>query len=165
MRPHVHIRPASAEDAEAISTIFNQGITDRLGTLETALRTPAERREWLAAHDARTPVIVAEVDGRVVGWGSLNRFNPRAVYDHVVDFSVYVERAMRGRGIGRRMLEHLIELARGIGYHKMVLATLPHNTPGIALYEHLGFTHVGTYREQGQLDGRWVDVMLMERIL
>jgi phosphinothricin acetyltransferase len=160
-----HLRPAGDADADAICTIYNQGIADRVATLETALRTPAERRDWLASRDARTPVVVAEADGRVVGWASLNRFSPRAAYDHVADFSVYVERSQRGRGIGRQLLDRLIELARGAGYHKMVLATFPHNTAGIALYERAGFSRVGVYHEQGQLDGRWVDVVLMEKIL
>jgi len=129
------------------------------------MRTGSGTREWLAERDARHPVLVAERDGRVVGWGSLNRFNPRAAYDHVADFSVYVERRWRGRGVGRELLEALVAAARGIGYHKMVLAALAHNAAGLALYTRAGFTHVGVYREQGQLDGRWADVVIMEKIL
>ncbi|HUO64029.1 MAG TPA: arsinothricin resistance N-acetyltransferase ArsN1 family A [Terriglobales bacterium] len=159
------LRPARAGDAEVICLIYNQGIEDRVATLETELRTPAERREWMAARGLRHPVIVAESDGVVVGWGSLNVFNPRPAYQHVADFSVYVERAWRGRGVGRRLLERLVELARGIGYHKMVLSTFPTNTAGVRLYERLGFSRVGVYREQGLLDGRWVDTLIMEKLL
>ena len=159
------IRPAIEDDAEAICTIYNQGITDRLATLETALRTPAERRQWLAERGSRHPAIVAQADGAVVGWGSLNRFNPREVYDHVADFSVYVERDWRGRGVGTRLLARLIELARELEYHKMTLATLIHNEAGLALYARAGFTKVGVFREQGKLDGRWVDVLMMEKLL
>ena len=161
----VAIRPAAAGDAEAICAIYNQGIVDRVATLETSLRTPDERRRWLADRQPRHPVIVAEVDDTVVGWGSLNSFNPRAAYDHVADFSVYVERGWRGHGIGRRLLDRLIDLAHDIGYHKLVLATFPFNEAGIRLYTSTGFARVGVYREQGQLDGRWVDVLLMEKIL
>lgn len=159
------LRPARVGDAEVICLIYNQGIEDRVATLETELRTPAERREWMAARGPRHPVIVAESDGAVVGWGSLNVFNPRPAYQHVADFSVYVERAWRGRGVGRRLLERLVELARGIGYHKMVLSTFPTNTAGVRLYERLGFSRVGVYREQGLLDGRWVDTLIMEKLL
>ena len=161
----IAIRPATEADADAICTIYNQGITDRVATLDTALRTPAERRSWLADRGARQPVIVAEAGGAVVGWASLNRFNPRDAYDHVADFSVYVERAWRGKGVGRLLLERLIELARSIGYHKMALAALAHNKAGFALYSSAGFTRVGIYREHGQLDGRWVDVLIMEKLL
>ncbi|HYB69217.1 MAG TPA: arsinothricin resistance N-acetyltransferase ArsN1 family A [Candidatus Bathyarchaeia archaeon] len=161
----VVIRPATPDDAAVICTIYNQGIEDRIATLETQLRTPEERREWMAARAPRHPVVVAVSDGQVVGWGSLNSFNPRPAYDHVVDLSVYVERAWRGRGVGRALLEHLLPLARRLGYHKMVLATFPFNASGVALYERVGFTRVGVYREQGQLDGRWIDVLVMERLL
>jgi L-amino acid N-acyltransferase YncA len=83
----------------------------------------------------------------------------------VADLSVYVERQWRGRGIGRRLLEELVTLALTLGYHKLVLAAFPFNKAGVALYDRLGFTPVGTYREQGQLDGRWVDVLIMEKLL
>lgn len=161
----VSIRPATPEDAAAICTIYNQGIEDRIATLETQLRTPEERRQWMAARGPRHPVVVAETGGLVVGWGSLNSFNPRPAYDHVVDLSVYVERGWRGRGVGRAVLQHLLLLAARIGYHKMVLATFPHNEAGVTLYRKMGFSPVGVYHEQGMLDGRWVDVLIMERLL
>jgi phosphinothricin acetyltransferase len=161
----VTIRRATPADAEAICTIYNQGIEDRIATLETERRTPEERRQWLAGRGARHPVVVAEVQDQVVGWGSLNSFNPRSVYDAVADLSVYVERHWRGHGVGRRLLEELIGLAPTLGYHKLVLAAFPFNKAGMALYERLGFTTVGIYHEQGQLDGRWVDVIIMEKLL
>jgi len=161
----VSIREAAAADAAAICLIYNQGIEDRLATLETELRTPDERHEWLGARGPRHPVVVAETGGQVVGWASLNRFNPRPAYDHVADISVYVERAWRGRGVGRRLIERLIELGRAHAYHKLVLAAFPFNTPGMTLYERSGFRTVGIYREQGLLDGTWVDVIIMERLL
>ena len=161
----VSIRPATAADATAICVIYNQGIEDRLATLETELRTPAERREWLAARGPRHPVVVAETAGQVIGWASLNRFNPRPAYEHVADISVYIERGWRGRGVGRRLIERLVELGRAHAYHKLVLAAFPFNAAGMALYERSGFRSVGIYREQGMLDDRWVDVIVMERLL
>ena len=161
----ISVRAAGEGDAAAICTIYNQGIEDRVATLETEPRTPAERREWMAARGPRHPVIVAEADGRVIGWGSLNPFSARPAYQYVADFSVYVERGWRGKRVGRRLLEHLIEAARGLGYHKMVLAAFPFNESGIALYARMGFTTVGLYREQGRLDGRWVDTIIMEKLL
>lgn len=159
------IRPARLDDAAAICDIYNQGIEDGDATLETRLRSVDEQRAWLASRDERHPVLVAERAGSIVGWGSLNAFNPRAAYDHVSDFSVYVARASRGAGIGRGLLEKLIETAREIGYHKMVLAAFDWNLPGIALYKRMGFRQVGVYREQGRLNGRWVDTVIMEKIL
>jgi phosphinothricin acetyltransferase len=162
----VTVRPATAADAAAICAIYNQGIEDRIATLETELRTPDERHQWLAARGPRHPVIVAEAaEGAPIAWASLNAFNPRRAYDHVADLSVYVERGWRGRGVGRRLLDRLVELGRELGYHKLVLAAFPFNRSGIALYERCGFREVGIYREQGMLDGRWVDTIVMEKLL
>jgi phosphinothricin acetyltransferase len=160
------IRDATAGDAAAIAAIYNEGIEDRVATLETELRTPQERAAWLSARSARHPVLVAvDSAGRVVGWGSLNSFNARAVYDHVADLSVYVARDVRGRGVGDALLRDLVARARAIGYHKMVLAAFTTNESAVRLYARHGFTAVGVYHEQGRLDGRWVDVVAMEMIL
>ena len=177
------VRPATPADAEAICRIYNQGIEDRVATLETELRTPDERRQWLTNRSPRYPVIVAEAEpastsvrppseqasltdpATTVGWGSLNVFNAREAYRFVADFSVYVERAWRGKGVGRALLARLIELGREHGFHKLALSAFPTNAGGVALYERMGFRTVGIYREQGQLDGRWVDTIIMEKLL
>jgi phosphinothricin acetyltransferase len=186
------LRLASAADAEAICRIYNQGIEDRVATLETELRTPDERRQWLAGRSPRHPVIVAEfvVAGTVssaltegglkearagsasadnpsglVGWASLNVFNARESYRFVADISVYVERGWRGKGVGRVLLEKLTELGRTHGFHKLVLSAFPGNAGGMALYAKSGFRTVGIYHEQGQLDGKWVDTIVMEKLL
>jgi phosphinothricin acetyltransferase len=161
----VTIRPANPADVPEIARIYNEGIRDRLATLETEERTPQERLAWLQAHDERHPVLVAERAGAVAGWGSLNVFNPRPAYGHVADFSIYVGREARGAGIGKALLAALIERARELGYHKLVLAAFPANEAGMRLYTRFGFREVGVYREQGLLDGRWVDVIIMERLL
>src|SRR5664280_270752 len=162
----VAIRDACLDDAPSIARIYNQGIEDRTATLETQLRSPEERAEWLASHDARHPVLLAvDSAGAAAGWASINRFNPRVAYDHVADISVFVGRESRGRGVGDAMLTALEARARAIGYHKMVLAAFPTNAPGMRLYHRHGFITVGTYHEQGMLDGRWVDVAVMEKML
>lgn len=162
----VEIRAAGTADAEAIARIYNQGIEDRVATLETELRTADERAQWLAARSDRHPVLVAvDPDGGIVGWGSLNQFNPRPAYAHVADFSIYVDRDQRGRGIGDALLDALEDRARELGYHKLVLAAFPYNDRGMRLYERHGFRTVGIYEEQGRLDDRWVDVIVMEKLL
>jgi L-amino acid N-acyltransferase YncA len=170
------VRLAAPDDAAAICRIYNQGIEDRVATLEPELRTPDERRAWLTSRGPRHPVIVAEPTtperagearepASPVGWGSLNVYNPREAYRFVADFSIYVDRAWRGRGVGHVMLTRLVELAREHGYHKMVLSAFPTNTGGMALYEKHGFRTVGIYKEMGLLDGRWVDTVIMEKLL
>lgn len=160
------VRPATMADAPAICLIYNQGIEDRIATLETELRTPDERRQWLISRSPRHPVIVAQNESsEVVGWGSLNVFNPREAYQFVADISVYVERSCRGKGVGGALLPQLDQLGRRHGFHKLVLAAFPFNPAGMALYARHGFRTVGIYHEQGQLDGRWVDTVVMEKLL
>jgi L-amino acid N-acyltransferase YncA len=161
----LRIRAATVADADAICRIYNQGIEDRVATLETELRTPDERRQWLAGRSPRHPVIVAEHDRQLVGWASLNVFNARAAYRFVADISVYVDRAARGKGVGNALMPRLVELGREHGFHKLVLSAFPTNTGGMALYTRHGFRTVGIYEEQGQLDGHWVDTIIMEKIL
>ena len=163
--PEVKIRTAIPADVPAITRIYNEGIRDRLATLETEERTPEERLAWLETRDERHPVLVVERQGAVAGWGSLNVFNPRPAYAHVADFSIYVGREARGAGIGQALMAALITRARDLGYHKLVLAAFPQNEAGMRLYTRFGFRQVGVYREQGLLDGAWVDVVIMERLL
>jgi L-amino acid N-acyltransferase YncA len=161
----VEVRDAERNDAACIARIYNQGIEERVATLETQLRTPEERAGWLSDRSPRCPVLVAEDDSGVVGWASLNRFNPRPAYDHVADVSVYVTRERRGQGIGQALLNAVEARARTLGYHKLVLTAFPTNAPGRRLYDRCGFREVGIYREQGLLDGRWVDTLVMEKLL
>ncbi len=110
----MQIRNATQQDTEVIARVYNQGIEDRVATLETQFRSPAERAEWLAARDPRYPVIVAvDSSGTVLGWGSLNSFNPRPAYDHVADFSIYVAREHRGLGVGDALLSALEKILNG----------------------------------------------------
>ncbi len=160
-----HVRLATPDDADAICRIYNQGIEDRVATLETEPRTPDERRAWMASRSPRHPVIVAEAGGRISGWGSLNPYSAREAYRFVADFSIYVDRAWRGKGVGDAMLTHLTQLAREHGFHKMVLSAFPTNTGGMALYTKHGFRTVGIFKEMGLLDGRWVDTLIMEKLL
>ena len=159
------LRLATEADAAAICAIYNEGIEDGVATLETELRTPGERRQWLTSRAPRHPVVVAEDNGTLAAWGSLNPYSARECYRWVADFSVYVQRAYRGKGAGSAVLTRLTELAREHGYHKLVLSAFPTNSAGMALYTKQGFRTVGIYKEQGMLNGTWVDTIIMEKLL
>jgi L-amino acid N-acyltransferase YncA len=162
-RPPLLVRPARVADIPAITSIYNEGIEDRC-TLETQVRTDIERHLWLTSRGERHPVTVAVRQGEVIGWASINPFSPREAYRFAGDLSVYVGRNVRRSGAGIRLMQDLMMRARGLAYHKLVLATFPH-LPAVKLYEKLGFRHVGDYKEQGLLDGIWVDTRIMEYIL
>jgi len=159
------VRPANLNDIPAITRIYNQGIEDRVATLETALRSEEERKGWLQNRSERHPVLVAvDENDAAWGWASLNVFNARACYSGVAEISVYIERGCRGQGLGKLLLTQLEAVAREQGFHKLVLATFPYNRLGQGLYRRMGFREVGVYEKQGKLDGNWVDVMIMEKL-
>jgi phosphinothricin acetyltransferase len=161
----VTVREAGWADVPAILDIHNQGIEDRVATLDTEPHTLEQRRAWFERHGPRHPVIVAEADGAVVGWSSLNEFNPRPAYRFVADLSVYIRREWRGRGVGSRLLGAIIERGAALGYHKIVLSAFPFNPAGMRLYERFGFRTVGIYKEMGLVGGKWTDTIVMEKIL
>jgi L-amino acid N-acyltransferase YncA len=161
----IRLRDAAQADVPRICVIHNQGIEDRVATLDVDPHTLDEQLEWFHRHGARYPVLVAEAGGDIIGWASLNQFSVRPAYRFVADLSVYIERDWRGRGIGTRLLREIEARARALGYHKIVLSAFPFNQAGMRLYEKFGFRTVGVYHEQGLVDGRWVDTIIMEKML
>lgn len=159
------IRRASPDDAAAVAEIYNQGIRRRIATFQTEERTPEERRRWIEAHGGRHPVLVAEVDGRVVGWASLSAYRARACYDGIGEHSVYVHEAYQGCGVGRRLLAALIREAAELGYWKLVSRIFTFNEPSRAAHRACGFREVGVYEKHARLDGRWLDVVIVERLI
>jgi L-amino acid N-acyltransferase YncA len=153
------VRAARYEDAAAWAEIYNQGIEERQATFETEPRTGA----GLMKQIERT--IVAERDGRVVGWAGLAPYSSREAYAGVAEFSIYVDRAERGNGVGRRLLTHLAVFAESQGYHKLTSKIFPENEASLALMRSCGFRDVGIHRRHARLDGSWRDVVVVERLL
>lgn len=158
------VREAVLSDTAAIAEIYNQGIAERGATFETEPRTTAEI-ELRLRDQARYPMVVADEDGRVVGWAGTGSYRPRACYSGIGEVSVYLHPSARGRGIGHRLLEELIAAARRRGYWKLVSRIFPFNAPSRALCRSCGFREVGIYEKHGRLDGRWLDVIIVERLI
>jgi len=159
------VRLARGTDAKAVAEVYNQGIAARGATFETALRTAADLRARIEEAPDRFPVIVAEDAGSVVGWASIGSYRERPCYAGIGEFSVYVHRDARGRGVGRALLGRLIHEARLRGYWKLLSRIFPANDGSLGLCRSLGFREVGTYEKHGRLDGRWLDVVIVERLI
>ncbi len=160
------IRDAITDDLGEIARIWNEGILDRVATLDEDPKDAADVAQWFAEHGGRYAVLVAEsADGRLVGWCSLNRYSHRCAYDGVADRSIYIERSARGRGIGTLLLSALEARASSADFRKIVLFALATNAAGAALYRKGGYREVGIFREQGRLDGVPTDVLAMEKML
>jgi phosphinothricin acetyltransferase len=155
-------RPAVRADAAAIAAIYNEGIEDRVATFETRPRTPEEVATWF---DRPHPVVVVEDGGNVVAFASLSPYSSRPCYAGVAEFSVYVARAARGRGAGRRAMEALLAAAERGGFHKLVSRVFVENAASRGLLRGLGFREVGVYEKHAALDGVWRDVVIVERLI
>ena len=161
----IQIRSALPHDAPAIAAIYNLGIAERGATFETVPRTTQDITDRLASID-RFPLLVAVgSDGLVLGWAGLGSYRPRACYAGIGEFSVYLASTARGQGVGKVLLTALIDAARALGYWKLVSRVFPFNTASRALCRSVGFREVGTYEKHGQLDGRWLDVVIVERLI
>ncbi len=158
-------RTATAGDLSAITRIYNEGIEDRIATLEVDSKSEEDVSRWLFDRPSRYEAIVALSGDDVVGWAALNPYSHRCAYAAVADLSVYVARTWRGKGVGEHLLRALEARATAQGFHKIVLFTFPFNGAGQRLYRKCGFREVGIFKEQGVLDEQRVDVMAMEKIL
>jgi L-amino acid N-acyltransferase YncA len=157
------VRAAAAGDAEAIAAIYNQGIEEGVATFETRPRTSDEVVAWL---DEGLPFLVATSgDGTLLGFARVSPYSDRCVYSGVGEHGVYVARAARGSGLGRRLLEALCEAAEGAGLYKLTSRIFTDNAASRAVHLAAGFEEVGVQRRHGRLDGEWKDCVLVERLL
>jgi phosphinothricin acetyltransferase len=158
----VSVRLASPADAAAIARIYNEGIDDRIATFETRHRTAADVEAWF---DDRHPIVVGADATGVVGFASTSTYRPREAYAGVAEFGVYVARSHRGRGLGRQLMEKLAHEAAARGFWKLVSRVFVENAASRSMLTSVGFREVGIYRRHGQLDGKWRDVVIVERLI
>lgn len=153
------IRPLLAEDWRRVRAIYEEGIATGDATFET------EAPDWAAwdENHLTTCRIVAEVGGRVVGWAALAPVSGRCVYGGVAEVSVYVGAEARGRGVGGALLAELVAASERAGLWTLQAGIFPENGASVRLHERAGFRRVGTRERLGRLEGRWRDVLLLER--
>lgn len=160
------IRRARVDDAEAIRAIYNAEVTGSTVTFDLVPRTAEEQLAWLVQRSGAYAVLVAEdVDGTVLGFASLSPFRERPAYSTTVEDSVYVGRDRRGGGVGRALLEELVATATAHGFHTVIARIVGGHDASISLHRRCGFEIVGTEHEVGRKLGRWLDVVVMQRML
>ncbi len=159
------IRLATPDDAGIINAIQNHYVVHSTATFHTEPQTLEDRLAWLEGRSPAHPVTVAQADGSVVGWGSLEVFRGRPAYRHTAELSIYVHRECHRRGIGRSILADLLTRARALGHHTLVGGCCSESTAIIALLEVSGFSRVAHFREVGRKFDRWLDVVFLQRVL
>jgi L-amino acid N-acyltransferase YncA len=157
--PRVAIRRMGPGDWPHVAAIYAAGIATRNATFETEVPS---FEEWDAAHLPEHRFVATDGD-RVVGWIALTGYSDRCCYGGVADLSVYVDPSAQGRGVGRALLEHLVDDTEGSGIWTLQAGVFPENAASLALHRRCGFRVVGTRERIGRLDGVWRDVVLLER--
>jgi phosphinothricin acetyltransferase len=171
------LRPAVVADADAIRLIYNDAVGTPF-TFDLRPRSLAEQEAWIRARTGAYAAIVAvdtdatpgddggSVDGGpVVGFAALSPYRDRPAYATTVEDSVYVRSDQRGRGVGRFLLDGLLDVARSHGFHSVIARIVGDNDASIALHRAAGFELVGIEREVGRKFRRWLDVVELQLLL
>lgn len=158
------VRPAAASDIPAVTAIYATAVLE--GTASFELDPPDEaemRRRFEAVTGAGYPYLVAELDGRVVGYAYAGAYRTRPAYRFTVEDSIYIAPQAQGRGVGRALLEALVGICVGRGY-RLMLAVIGDsaNYASIRLHRSVGFTFCGTLHSVGYKFDRWLDSVIME---
>ena len=160
------LRAADRADAEAIRTIYNAEVAGSTVTFDLVPRSLEDQVAWIEEHSGGHPAIVAvdDVSG-IVGFGSLSPYKERPAYFTTVEDSVYVREDHRSAGLGHQLLAELVRLAQQYGYHSLIARIVGGHDASISLHRRCGFEIVGTEREIGRKLGRWLDVVVMQRMI
>jgi len=158
------LRPAGPGDIRAITDIYNEAVLTTTASFDIEPRSVDQQRVWFERHGPRHPVLVAEQGGVVVGWASLSEWSDRRAYANTAEVSVYVKEEHRGKGIGRKLLEAVMEEGERAGLHTVVARIVTGNDVSVHLHQALGFEHVGVMREVGRKFGRLLDVIVMQKV-
>lgn len=154
----MEIRDLRPGDWPEVAAIYEDGIRTGNATFELAVPS---WEAWDAAHSAHR--LVATLDGRLAGWAALSPVSERCCYSGVAENSVYVAAWARGRGVGRELLEELVRRSEAAGIWTLQAGIFPENQASLRLHLVCGFRIVGVRERLGELDGRWRDVLLLER--
>jgi len=156
-------RPVRHEDAPAIVEIYNQGIEDRIATFETQPRAVSDIEPWFS--HAHAFVSVIDAAGEVVGYAVAHPYSDRCCYQGIGEFSVYVRRSHRGRGVGQVAMAALIDAARADGLWKLMSRIFPENRASLGLMARMGFDEIGVHHNHGKLEGVWKDCLIVELLI
>ncbi len=165
MPESVDVRLARADDAEMIRAIYNEEVQTQTSTFDLVTRTIEEQREWIAARSGAFSAVVATEGDEIVGFAALSPYKERAAYRTTVENSVYVARGHHGKRIGRKLMEHLVTVARDSGFHSIIARVEASSEASRALHLACGFELVGIEREVGRKFNRWLDVAVMQLML
>jgi phosphinothricin acetyltransferase len=158
------LRDATPDDAPAIADIYAGYVRDSIATFELVPPDADEMRRRIARVTATWPWMVAEADGRVLGWAYAIGWKERAAYRHSAETTIYLDAGATGRGLGRRLYGALLERLPALGVRVAIGGVSLPNPASVALHEALGYEPVGVFREVGWKFDRWIDVGYWQKV-
>lgn len=161
----VILRDTLERDLPEILEMYNDAVLNLTATFDLEPQSLEQRREWFLQHDAKHPLISAEIGGRVVGFCSISPFSKKQGYAPTVELSVYVHKEFRRKGLAKMLMEEIISRAKKLGYHTIISIIASNNDPSIALHDKLGFDHVAHLPQVGYKFSKWQDVDYYELLL
>jgi L-amino acid N-acyltransferase len=160
----MRIRKAVAADLAEITDIYNHAIQHTVATFDTEPKSMEKQQDWFDAHGQQFPLLVAEENGQVIGWGSLSQWSDRCAYSATAEASLYIKEEERGKGTGKALITELLKDGQKAGLHTVIARIVEGNAASIRLCESLGFTNIGTMREVGRKFGKLLDVHMLQKI-
>ncbi len=158
----VQFRTVEVADAQALCDIYNREVEGSRVTLDLVPRTLADQITWIEQHLGVYPALVAVSNDRVVGFASVSPYRIRPGYSTTVEDSIYIDPAFQGKGIGKKLLTNVLELAKRHGFHTCIARVAADHTASINLHKSLGYNEIGIEREVGRKFGKWIDIMLLQ---
>lgn len=159
------IRRVKLQDAKAITTIYNEYVEHSVATFDTEPLREEDMRSRIAEIAARFPYFVYEEDGRVIGYCYAHLWKEKDAYKHTLETTVYMAPGYLGKGIGKLLMQRLIEECKREGYHALVACITEGNAASDSLHLGLGFKQVSHFEKVGLKFGRWLDVVDYELLL
>lgn len=159
------IRMAEVNDAAACTDIYNWYIVHSMATFETETISVSAFEKRIRTVSSRYPWIVYEDQGTVLGYAYLDVYNPRQAYDWTADLSIYINHECRHHGIGKQLMQTILELGRQDGYRTVMSLVTGGNSPSMAMHDAFGFAKEAELKNLGYKNGKWQDLLLYRKEL
>lgn len=160
-----NIRKAEISDLERITNIYNWAVENTTASFDIKSQTIEQRAQWFKKHDERHPLIVYELEGKVVGYASLSEYRIKEGYNRTCELSVYVDPQYHNNGIGTKLIKNMVQLGREKGFHVIISGICADNYSSIKIHEKLGFELCGNMKAVGYKFGKYLDCLFYQLII
>ena len=160
----INIRKATIEDVKSITEIYNEAIQKTTATFDTESKSVETQIKWFKEHGTKNPILVAELDGKIIGFASLSKYSTRCAYSDTAELSLYIKEEHQGSGFGKNLMESIVKEGEKAGLHAIISRITDGNEKSIYLHKINGFEHIGDMKEVGFKFGKRLDVCLMQKV-